>query len=158
MFLQLTGDKDTPICGVAKHTCVAAVEKQMMKDAFRESINDVEDASGSCNCLPACVSINYDVEISPSKFNLGEYFRGLMPTCVFPEYNLTSELRIYFKEIEFVTSKRVELYGLSNFLAACGGLLSLFIGVTALSFVEIFYYVTLRLMWTLKMYRYGKQS
>lgn len=67
-------------------------------------------------------------------------------------------LRIYFKDNEFITSKRSELYGWIDFLAAMGGLLGLFIGVTALSFVEIFYYFTLRLVWTLKMYRHAKSK
>lgn len=65
-------------------------------------------------------------------------------------------LKIYFKENEFITSKRSELYGRTEFLAACGGLLGLFLGVTALSFIEIFYYFTLRLVWTLRLYRYRK--
>lgn len=74
----------------------------------------------------------------------------------FRRFNLPAQLKIYFKENEFVTSKRIELYGLTYFLASCGGLLSLFIGVTALSFVEIFYYFTLRLVWTFRMYRSKK--
>lgn len=80
-------------------------------------------------------------------------------------YNFNSDsnqsygnLKIYFKENEFITSKRSELYGRTEFLAACGGILGLFIGVTALSFVEIFYYFTLRLAWTLQMYRYKKSD
>lgn len=69
-----------------------------------------------------------------------------------------ANLKIFFKENEFITSKRSELYGRTDFLASCGGLIGLFIGVTALSFVEFFYYFTLRLAWTLRMYRYGKSK
>lgn len=37
-----------------------------------------------------------------------------------------ARLSIYFKEHQFITSKRSELYGLTDFLGACGGLLGLF--------------------------------
>lgn len=73
-------------------------------------------------------------------------------------FNLSARLKVQFRENEFLTSKRTELFGVTYFLASCGGLLSLFIGVTTLSFVEIFYYLTLRLVWTLRFYRYGKQA
>lgn len=52
---------------------------------------------------------------------------------------------IYFKEAQFITSKRSELYGPTDFLANCGGLLGLFMGVSLLSLVEIVYYLTVRL-------------
>lgn len=78
--MQLKGDKDTPICGVAKHSCVAKVEKKLLKEAFLESSKDVDSVKKRCNCLPACTSINYDIELSPAEFNLDEFHRGLDPT------------------------------------------------------------------------------
>lgn len=56
-----------------------------------------------------------------------------------------ARLSIYFKETQFITSKRSELYGPTDFLANCGGLLGLFMGVSLLSIVEIMYYLTIRL-------------
>lgn len=38
-----------------------------------------------------------------------------------------------------------KLYGTVDFLANCGGLLGLFVGVSVLSIVEVFYYFILRL-------------
>lgn len=55
-----------------------------------------------------------------------------------------ARLYIYFKEAQFITSKRSELYGTTDFLANCGGLLGLFMGVSLLSLVEIFYYLVIR--------------
>lgn len=46
-----------------------------------------------------------------------------------------------------MTSKRSELYGPTDFLANCGGLLGLFMGVSLLSIVEIVYYLTIRLFY-----------
>ena len=48
------------------------------------------------------------------------------------------------KESYFITSKRSELYGWVDFLANCGGLLGLFMGVSILSLLEICYFITIR--------------
>lgn len=64
-----------------------------------------------------------------------------------------ARLSIFFKEHQFITSKRSELYGLTDFLANCGGLLGLFMGVSCLSIVEIIYYFTLRLGCSLRLRR-----
>lgn len=68
-----------------------------------------------------------------------------------------ARLSIFFKEHEFITSKRSELYGRTDFLANCGGLLGLFMGVSLLSIVELIYYATLRLGCTLRLRRSRKQ-
>lgn len=62
-----------------------------------------------------------------------------------------ARLSIFFKEAQFLTSKRSELYGITDFLANIGGLLGLFMGVSTLSFVEIFYFCTIRLCTNLCM-------
>lgn len=71
---------------------------------------------------------------------------------------MPARLSIYFKEHQFITSKRSELYGLTDFLGACGGLLGLFMGVSVLSIVECIYYFTLRLGCSLQMRRYRKRK
>lgn len=58
----------------------------------------------------------------------------------------TARLSVYFKEPQFTVSKRSQAYGITNLIAICGGLLSLFLGVSLLSIVEILYFCTLR-MW-----------
>uniref|UniRef100_A0A1B0DLX4 Uncharacterized protein n=2 Tax=Phlebotomus papatasi TaxID=29031 RepID=A0A1B0DLX4_PHLPP len=65
-------------------------------------------------------------------------------------------LSIYFKDSQFITSRRSELYGLTNFVANCGGLLGLFMGVSLLSIVEIIYFCSIRLINNLKMRRTTK--
>lgn len=64
-----------------------------------------------------------------------------------------ARLSIFFKEHQFITSKRSELYGPTDFLANCGGLLGLFMGVSCLSIVEVIYYFTLRLGCSLRLRR-----
>lgn len=69
-----------------------------------------------------------------------------------------ARLSIYFKEHQFITSHRSELYGYVDFLGACGGLLGLFMGVSVLSIIECLYYFTLRLGCSLQMRRYRKRK
>lgn len=46
--------------------------------------------------------------------------------------------------------RRNEQYTNTDFLAVCGGLLGLCLGVSALSIIEFFYYSTIRLFWSLQ--------
>jgi hypothetical protein len=59
-------------------------------------------------------------------------------------------LKVYFKETQFITSKRSELYGQTDFFGNCGGLLGLFLGVSVISLLEIVYFFTIRLFFNLK--------
>lgn len=45
------------------------------------------------------------------------------------------------------TIKRRETYTWSDFMAICGGLLGLFVGMSALSVIELVYYGSLRYYW-----------
>lgn len=61
-----------------------------------------------------------------------------------------SHLIVFFKDAQFIPVMRSELFGLTDFLANCGGLLGLFMGVSILSLVEIFYYCVIKplIMWS----------
>lgn len=69
-----------------------------------------------------------------------------------------ARLTIFFKDSQFITSKRSELYGPTEFLANCGGLLGLFMGFSILSLIEIIYYLTIRLACNLNMRRQRKNK
>lgn len=57
---------------------------------------------------------------------------------------------LFFKEDQFIALKRAELFGITDFIANCGGLLGLFMGVSLLSIVEIIYFCTIRWIYRLK--------
>jgi Amiloride-sensitive sodium channel len=118
--------------------------------------------SQSCNCLPTCNSITYDAEFTISSLNrtglsnfqneLGcvkDFFEISIEAFEFFSYEYT-QLNIYFKENQIMTSERRERYGSTDFLANCGGLLALFLGISIISFVEIIYFCTIRLWYNLK--------
>jgi amiloride-sensitive sodium channel len=69
-----------------------------------------------------------------------------------------ARLSIFFKENQFITSRRSELYGSTDFIANVGGLLGLFMGVSILSFIEIIYYLTIRLACNLNLRRLGRKK
>ncbi|XP_055527825.1 pickpocket protein 28-like [Wyeomyia smithii] len=81
----------------------------------------------TCNCLPTCNQIEYGQEVSQIAIN--ESF---------------SDLVIHYREDYFYGFKRTIRYGLMDFLAYTGGLLSLFLGISALTFIEMIYYCMLR--------------
>lgn len=54
-------------------------------------------------------------------------------------------MRIFFKENQFLAFKRSELFGLTDFLANVGGLLGLFLGISAICAAELVYFVIVRL-------------
>lgn len=90
-------------------------------------------------CLPACNSVNYEIDISMSK-------RAINPLepAVFKRINVL----VLFKDQQYYATSRTELYGkmdLIDFTAACGGILNLFMGISILSIVEIIYFSTFRL-------------
>lgn len=98
-----------------------------------------------CNCLSSCTSINYEAELSQAEFDYDKFFKSFGGNdSTYESDAIYSRLTIFFKNSYFVTSRRSELYGSADFLADTGGLLGLFMGVSILSLIEIFYYFTLR--------------
>jgi acid-sensing ion channel, other len=51
---------------------------------------------------------------------------------------------LYFSEELFTSLRRSELYGGTDFLANCGGILGLFMGFSFLSLLEVIYFFTIR--------------
>ena len=51
------------------------------------------------------------------------------------------------------TQKRIERMTHSDFLAICGGLFGLFLGISVLSIIEFVYYSTLHLYWMIRRSR-----
>lgn len=127
---------DTKICRLlSKVLCTYKVEQK------------VHDANLTAKCLPACNSITYNAEISMSKLDnrailkiLNRFYNAGQTDSVD-----MALIGISFKNQQYFFMRRSELYGRYNFIAGCGGILSLFMGVSLLSVVEILYSATLRL-------------
>lgn len=127
---------DTPICDIDQFDCVDRIESDDIK--LNESLAD-------CGCLPACESITYDAELSMAKYDHIAHMRATGNYTKDFETRKYVRLFISFKDDQFITSRRSQLYGVTDFIANCGGIMGLFMGVSLLSIVEIVYFSTLRL-------------
>ncbi|XP_034487599.1 pickpocket protein 28 [Drosophila innubila] len=143
---------DMPVCGEEKIYCYDRAERELLVREFQRvrSLNVAGEApkgaESACNCMPACTSLIYNTEISQANFDLDEMLAAEGDTEFMREYpgSQMSRLSIYFKQSQFITSKRSELYGVTDFLANCGGIFGLFMGFSILSMVEVIYHFTLR--------------
>ncbi|TMW52550.1 hypothetical protein DOY81_002375 [Sarcophaga bullata] len=150
---------EIPVCGSRSLNCMNIAEDELSIREFNQSIETSKEnyrGPTSCNCLPACTSIAYEAEISQADYD-HQLTMKMKQDAESTDNDLVeskkSRLSIFFKEAQFLTSKRSELYGTTDFLANCGGLLGLFMGVSTLSIVEIIYFCTVRLITNLKMRR-----
>ncbi|KAF5291426.1 hypothetical protein FQR65_LT01737 [Abscondita terminalis] len=144
----------TKICGPGSVSCIKEAHTEMFSREVNVGLNKYKNSKDACKCLPSCSSLTYNAESSQADFNWPKVFEAFKVN--FSEFPGVAMTRVYFffKEQQFITSERNELYGFSDFLASCGGLLGLFIGFSSLSIIEIFYFITIRLMTNVK--RYGR--
>ncbi|KAM3957840.1 pickpocket protein 28-like [Aphomia sociella] len=134
---------------------ICTSEQQTCVDLARENISErlinqfIDEKSDPCSCLPACDSIEYDgVDIITDY----DYRRIINYIAYVEDRNLSehvdnvqySVLNFYFKEPRFISIRRSELFGVSDLLASCGGILGLCLGFSFLSLIEIIYFFTLR--------------
>ncbi|XP_055528659.1 pickpocket protein 28-like [Wyeomyia smithii] len=146
-------DSQTEVCGASQIECYNDAEDRLTAEEVRYSVGKRNNQPSKCDCLPACTSVQYDAEISQADFDWKNLFRSFkQPINEYPGIQL-ARLKIYFKEAQFITSKRSELYGVTDFLANCGGLLGLFMGVSLLSLAEIIYFCSIRPFTILRMNR-----
>ncbi|GLV34808.1 pickpocket 26 [Carabus blaptoides fortunei] len=147
-------DNKTDICGIGSTSCIEEAQERILKyDRMKKKGIIVERIQNQpdyqifqeCDCLPSCSSLHYSTESSQTNmhamktwelsFNMPSESKGIEITDVY----------IAFKESDFMALRRSEMYGLTDFLGNCGGLLGLFMGFSFLSFLEIIYFVTLRI-------------
>ncbi|KAL1488811.1 hypothetical protein ABEB36_014607 [Hypothenemus hampei] len=152
-------EEGTNICGSGSIVCMFDAQNELLQREVQSGISRGDDpAEGEvqshCDCLPGCNSLVYNAETSQADFmweNLFQAYKANMSE--FPGVQMT-RINIFFKEQQFITSERNELYGETDFLANCGGILGLFTGFSFLSIVEVVYFLTLKLICNVK--RYGR--
>ncbi|XP_055308679.1 pickpocket protein 28-like isoform X2 [Sitodiplosis mosellana] len=135
-------DKHTKICGGASVKCYKLAKRKLFTSSNGKAFYD------KCNCLPSCTYVGYDAVISRTDIDL-ETLKQISKRFS-EEFCLTTSI-LRFKSLRSLNVKsmnRKELYTFTtDFLAVCGGLLGLFLGVSVLSIFELIYYLTLRLFW-----------
>lgn len=112
----------------------------------------------ACNCLQDCNSISYEIQVIKTK--LENEVHWITYNNVSYWYNTTyyGGLSIAFSDSEFTALKRFASYGTISFLSNVGGLLSLFCGVSVMSFIEIFYLLVIQVMKEFVMFLVRKRK
>ena len=129
-------ESSTEICGWKKQKCYAEVEARWIIETWNEYLQEDQSLNDKkkCNCLPSCTSIEYSADVSQGDLYFSEFQEYLKNrTSHFDQSNnaygvgdYKTSVQIYFKDNNFIALKRSELYGLTDFLSNCGGLLGLF--------------------------------
>ncbi|XP_055840691.1 pickpocket protein 28-like [Episyrphus balteatus] len=132
------------VCGIKNAECFEDITKNFGKWKFMSKSNiygsDNEERTCIDSCLPTCFDIKYKAEIEhqvPYDHNYTQDTR-------------LTEITIKFEDDVINGLTRSELYSTIDFIANCGGLLGLFMGVSVLSVFEILYFFTIRVLWNLK--------
>lgn len=144
--------KNTTICRKASELqCVKNVEFSLMQQVLNKT-------AISYNCLPACRSISYDAEMSMARLDRYNHQNAMGKSVKSPYKKRFTRLFVTFKDEQFFSSRRAEVYTLIDFVANCGGILGLFMGISILSIVEIIYFSTLRIGCSLRKRRLIKKK
>ncbi|KAL4709034.1 hypothetical protein ACJJTC_005895 [Scirpophaga incertulas] len=143
------------VCNTASVACIKGarlelvvtdIESGLHVDNDNDTLGEARQIAKKCKCLPACTSIEYEAETSQADYDWKALFTAVKTPVPEEDKDLMyAHVMIFFKEPQFITSRRSELYGQTDFLANCGGLLGLFMGFSILSVVEILYFLTLRI-------------
>jgi acid-sensing ion channel, other len=91
-----------------------------------------------CGCLDECNLIKYRIEIVSHK--------------LLNDSEVSIDFK--FKEIDVVPLRRYQPLTFSNFLAQSGGMMGIFAGISVLSIIELFYFMTLR--WMVNLWRWSR--
>uniref|UniRef100_A0A182MII6 Uncharacterized protein n=1 Tax=Anopheles culicifacies TaxID=139723 RepID=A0A182MII6_9DIPT len=137
---------ETRVCKLEEAHCPSQARGVLF--IRKQHRNSTEDYLQQCDCLPACSSVRFDLQITQDSHTEEREVRTTIETeeelqakLQLPVYSV---LQVYYQDTHFIPAQRSELHGLVDFLANCGGLLGLFIGVSLLSIVEAIYYIAVR--------------
>ncbi len=136
--IKISGSKDSSICNSLKHRrclenakIVVANFNQIEANCDKSSLNQL--SFSSCNCLSPCNEITYETEIIRNELKVS-------PSLTSSDIMYLTDVKVMFKENEFLTIRRSERYGFIDFISNCGGLMGLFLGISTFCVFEIIYY------------------
>uniref|UniRef100_A0A182S7D6 Pickpocket n=1 Tax=Anopheles maculatus TaxID=74869 RepID=A0A182S7D6_9DIPT len=133
-------ENTTRVCSAHEKRCYkSAVTRLMELDELT-----VDTGEEMCDCLPACTTIKYDVELSNDWLNLDAMLASMIKRESKMEGMEPMLLYVYFKDNKFLYVERVEYMNFNGELANFGGILALLSGMSLTSLAEILYYIFVR--------------
>ncbi|XP_052890519.1 pickpocket protein 28-like [Anopheles moucheti] len=133
-------ENTTRVCGIHEKRCYKmAVTRLMELDEMT-----VYTGQDTCDCLPACTTIKYDVELSNDWLNMDAMLDSMFKRERKMEGMQPMLLYVYFKDNKFQYIERVEYMNFNGELANFGGILALLSGMSLTSLAEILYYLFVR--------------
>ncbi|XP_019537219.2 pickpocket protein 28-like [Aedes albopictus] len=140
---SMVRSEDMPVCETNQISCMQDAETELLEMGVLDDENETNFHT-ECDCMPGCTSVDYDVEITQNEFEIVEWAVAYGEKRKDFDGVYAAHLKIYYKNAQLMKQKRSELYGITDFLANCGGLLGLCLGVSLLSLVELCYYCSVR--------------
>ncbi|XP_053964606.1 pickpocket protein 28 isoform X1 [Anastrepha ludens] len=149
---------DVPVCSVEDISCYDTAQSELRILIQNQTIQATMDPSMKiiCDCMPACTSLDYNVEISSARYDLAKTIQAFREVYEHTDF-LGSRLSVYFKEHQFTAIKRTVLFSVATLIANWGGILGLFMGISSLSLIELVYFFSVRLFDNLRKRRQTKK-
>lgn len=110
---------------------------------FHMESHNVPDVE-ACGCLPDCNLIEYEIEIVETNLKPEETWETLNNVSYLVGTTYHARLSLAFGDIEYQAIRRYAKYEMIGFISNVGGLLSLFLGVSMMTVIEIFYFFVFR--------------
>lgn len=98
----------------------------------------------SCDCLPDCNSIDYTVNVIGTEMKREDHYVEWNNVSYYMDSSYYGGLFFSFGDTEYMAVKRYANHESVSFLCNVGGLLGLFLGVSVMSLIEIFYFFVVR--------------
>ncbi|XP_004533537.1 pickpocket protein 28 [Ceratitis capitata] len=149
---------EVPVCGVEDINCYDAAQSDLRILIQNQTMQATMDPNMKiiCDCMPACTSLDYNVEISSARYELAKTLQAYREVYEHTDF-MGSRLSVYFKEHQFTAIKRTVLFSIATLIANWGGILGLFMGISSLSIIELVYFFSVRLFDNLRKRRQTKK-
>jgi Amiloride-sensitive sodium channel len=124
----------------------------MLFEMEEEVVPEIE----ACNCQLDCSVIDYELKVVETKLKVDHQYVIYNNQSWWVNTTYNNGLSFAFGDTEYFALKRYANYEAITFISDVGGLLGLFLGVSVMSVIEIFYLLVIRV--SVEIVRYFKRQ
>lgn len=142
-------DQNTRICGLSDLSC--------SYDVMLNFLMPSETNSGfeECECHSDCNLIEYQLKVIETTIGEEQHWITVNNQSYWTGTTYNGGLSFAFGDNEYTALKRYTSYESISFISDVGGLLGLFVGVSFMSVIEVFYFLFIR--FTVEFVKHVKQ-